>query len=106
MNTNVTDVIPEEILNSAIRDFLNQKDVPFTYGEWQVVDFDTLMKPLPQTHYTDHETVFASSFVFRNVESNYYYRTTLAYDMDKVRLDREQDIVRVVRKMVPVYEEI
>jgi len=106
MTTKATDIIPEEILHSTVKDFLNQKDAPFTYGEWQVVDFDNIMKPLPRTHYTDHDTVFSSSFIFRNVESDYYYRATLAYDTKRVILERGQEIIRVVRKMVPVYEAV
>lgn len=101
-----TDIIPEEILTSTVHDFLNRKEVPFTYGQWQVVDADEEIQRISNGHGVNEEIYLSSSFVYRDVESDYYYKVTLVYTAGGFLADREHKAVRVIRRMVPVYEEV
>lgn len=103
---NAPEIIPEDILTSTVRDFLHQRALPFAYGQWQVVAADEEIQRLPGRHLGEYTSGFTSSFVYRDVESDRYYRATLTYDFDGILPGQKQEAVRVVRKMVPVYEEV
>lgn len=105
MTNTETQVIPEAVLDSVVKDYFSKKQAPVTYGEWQLVEFGKVSERMPSTYFSDHETVLKTAFIFRNVESDHYFRATICHDLKKFMPTREHQIVRVFRKLVPVYEE-
>lgn len=98
-------IIPLDILTKAMDDYLHQKDAPQTYGEWQAVEFGQYINRVPRPRFDSNDICY-SDIIFRNVESDAYYRATIYHNMQRIILNDQHKVVRVRRKMVPVYEEI
>lgn len=96
--------IPAGVLTQAMEDYLHQKEEPQTYGEWQAVEFGKYINRVPRPRF-DSDDVCYSDIIFRNVESDRYYRATIYHNMQRILTGFEHKVVSVRRKMVPVYEE-
>jgi hypothetical protein len=98
-------VIPYDILDTALSDYrITSLCPPLTYGEWQLVQFPEAMTQEEDIYSRD--IVWNGDFIFRNVESDYYYRANVFHDMEKISRKNPPTIRRVERKMVPVYVDL
>lgn len=101
--------IPMDVLQKALKDYHPETGVPLPstaqYGKWEVVEFPEYSHRVPEIG-CDPEGGYISNFIFRNSESNRYFRVSLAHDLEDKIIVPYTRIVEVALKLVPVYHDI